>query len=56
MKRNIVYKTPKDMPYHTESVVKGDATSMSIAAASIPEAEIIGIAAVSEHLPIPEIS
>ena len=28
-------KTPNDMPYHTESVVKGDATSMSIAAASI---------------------
>ncbi len=28
-------KTPKDMPCKTESVVKGDATSMSIAAASI---------------------
>lgn len=28
-------KTPKDMPCSTESVVKGDATSMSIAAASI---------------------
>ncbi|MBQ8603710.1 MAG: ribonuclease HII [Oscillospiraceae bacterium] len=28
-------KVPQDMPYRTESVVKGDATSMSIAAASI---------------------
>ena len=28
-------KIPSDMPCHTESVVKGDATSMSIAAASI---------------------
>ena len=28
-------KTPRDMPCKTESVVKGDATSMSIAAASI---------------------
>ncbi len=28
-------KVPKDMPFKTESVIKGDATSMSIAAASI---------------------
>ena len=28
-------KTPADMPCRTESVVKGDATSMSVAAASI---------------------
>ncbi len=28
-------KIPKNMPYKTESVVKGDATSMSVAAASI---------------------